>query len=160
MKQQTIEVNQIQGLAKTLQLMNYLEQLSLNNQSFVSFVQSQFYSSCLSCIPGKVWIYIRQNFVYKEDDPYDEILTAPYLMNEMRQGDCDDFSLYAKTILDILGFQTNYVLLGKNKDEFTHIVVLCNRLDNGILIDPVIIDGANPIFNKINNQYRFSKIIK
>ena len=158
MKQQTIEVNQIQGLAKTLQLMNYLEQLSLNNQSFVSFVKSQFDLPCQSCIPGKVWAYIRQNFLYKDDDPYDEILTAPYLMNEIRQGDCDDFSLYAKTILDILGFHTNYVLLGKDKNEYTHIVVLCYGSDHRS--GPIIVDGANPIFNKINNQYKYSKIIK
>ena len=80
-----------------------------------------------ACIPGKIWNYIQNNFIY-QDDPYDELITAPHKIIETKKGDCDDFSLFAKTCLDILGgFNTNYILFAKEKNNFSHIACFCNR---------------------------------
>lgn len=156
-----IQVAPAQGLKKTLELMNYLETLAIKNPEFVKFVFENFHSDCTPCIPGKIWNYIKNNFKYVSDDPFDEILTAPYILLQTKQGDCDDFSLFAKTCLDILGgFYTNYMLLGKEKNQFTHIVVFCHRGKAGDqFIDPVVIDGANDNFNLLHTKYRFYKII-
>ena len=157
---QNIEVHPARALPETLNQMNYLEKLSFENPTFVKFVYENFYSQCAACIPGKIWKYMRENFAYKEDD-FDEQITAPYLLIETKQGDCDDFSLFAKTCMDILGgWFTHYLLLGKQLNQYTHIVVFAHR--GKILFnfnDPVIIDGANQVFNDINFLYRYRKLI-
>jgi len=161
-KLQSIEVPINQGLTRTISLMNLLEQKAIYNPSFVKFVFETFYTSCQSCIPGKIWKYMQEHFQYTSDDPYDEIITAPYILLETKKGDCDDFSLFAKTCLDIIGgFNTNYILFGKEKNNsWTHIACLCSRGVFGLnFIDPIILDGANSNFNIVPTQYRFFKII-
>lgn len=157
---QNIEVHPKNGLSETLAQMNYLEQLSFNNPQFVSFVYKNFNSECKACIPGKIWNYIKQNFQYEFDDPYDEKIKAPYVLLQMKKGDCDDFALFAKTCLDILGgWYTYYLLLAKRWKEFTHVVTFAHR---GVLsnqyIDPVVIDGANDAFNYVNPSYVYQKL--
>ena len=160
-KIQNIQVDPSRGLYETLNQMNYLEKLSFENPSFVKFVFENFYSNCAACIPGKIWKYMKANFEYVLDDPYDESLTAPYLLIQTKKGDCDDFALFAKTCLDIIGgWFTNYLLLGREKNQFTHIVCFAHR--GKFLLsfnDPVIIDGANSEFNIISNVYKHRKLI-
>lgn len=160
-KIQNIQVHPSLGLSETLNQMRYLEKLSFKNPSFVKFVYQNFYSNCAACIPGKIWNYIKRNFTYVEDE-YDETITAPYVLLETKKGDCDDFALFAKTCLDILGgWFTNYLLLGRNRNEYTHIVTFAHR--GKILLsynDPVIIDGANDQFNTISNEYKFRKLVQ
>jgi len=155
-----IQVHPANGLKETINQMNYLEKLSFENPKFVKFVYQNFYSNCAACIPGKIWNYMQRNFQYVEDD-YDEQITAPYLLIETKKGDCDDFSLFAKTCLDILGgWFTNYLLLGRERNRFSHIVCFAHR--GKILLnynDPVVIDGANSEFNTISNAYRHRKLI-
>lgn len=158
---QNIQVPISQGFKKTIDLMNYLEQLSFNNTAFVKFVYENFNSNCVACIPGKIWKYIIENFEYQTDDPFDEILTAPYVLLETKKGDCDDFALFAKTVIDILGgLKSSYILFGKEKNAWTHIACFVNRgIFNNTFIDPVIIDGSNQDFNLIGKQYNYYKLI-
>ncbi len=159
---QNIQVHPANGLSETLNQMRYLEKLSFDNPGFIKFVYQNFYSNCAACIPGKIWNYMQKNFVYV-DDEFDETITAPYVLLETKRGDCDDFALFSKTCLDILGgWYTYYMLLGKNRNEYTHIVTFAHRGKIGLnnFNDPVIIDGANDEFNTINNNYRFRKLIQ
>lgn len=155
-----IAVHPSLGLSQTLTEMNYLERLSFQNQDFVNFVFKNFYSECVACIPGKIWKYMQKNFTYVEDEK-DETIIAPYLLVELQQGDCDCFSLFAKTCLDMLGgWYTNYLLLGRNRNEFTHIVVFAHRgrsLFN--YNDPITIDGACNQFNFIKDEYKYRKLV-
>jgi hypothetical protein len=156
-----ISVAPSQGLKKTLDLMQYLEQLSFERVDFVKFVFEKFSSNCAACIPGKIYNYIKNNFTYQSDDPFDEVLTAPYVLLNTKRGDCDDFALFAKTCIDILGgFNSNYILLGRQKNEFSHVACFVNRgAYNGKFIDPVYIDGANENFNIIPIDYKFYKLV-
>ena len=155
-----IQVHPSQGLKTTLAQMEFLKNKAVNNPQFVTWVYQQFSSKCISCVPGRLWKYMRQYFKFENDDPHDEILIAPYLMPDLRRGDCDDFSLFAKTCLDILGgFNARYMLLGVNRNEWTHIVVYCDRGYDGNVIDPVIIDGANSQFNVVPNKYNWYKVL-
>lgn len=158
---ENIEVHPSQGLNRTLQEMYNLESKSFQNPSFIKFVFDNFYSKCTGCIPGKIWNYMKKNFYYINDDPYDEKITAPYILVNTKAGDCDDFSLFAKTCLDILGgWNAKYMLLGKNRNEFTHIVCFAYRGKNILgFIDPVVIDGASDLFNVVHPKYKFKKII-
>ena len=158
---QNIEVTPANGLRETLNQMQHLERLSYQNPRFVKFVIDNFSSNCVACVPGKVWNYMKKNFTYTPDDPYDERLTAPYILVNTKKGDCDDFSLFAKTCLDIAGgWITNYMLLGKKRNEFTHIVCFAHRGRNLLgYVDPVIVDGASDEFNVISDKYIYKKII-
>lgn len=149
------------GLIKTIELMNHLENLSIQKVDFVKFVFENFNSSCTPCIPGKIWNYMQTKFQYIPDDPYDEILIAPYLMPQIKKGDCDDFSLFAKTCIDLLGgFYSNYLLLAKEKNNFSHVAVFVHRgIYNNTFIDGVIIDGANENFNMLPDNYKYYKLI-
>lgn len=141
--------------------MNELEQRSLYNPQFVKWVHDTFQNGCAGCIPGDVWKYVIENFDFESDDPFDERITAPYLMNQLKAGDCDDLALFIKTCVDILGgWNTAYLLLGKERNKFTHIAVFVHRGFYGKNYnDPVVIDGANKNFNVIPTIYKFCKTI-
>ncbi len=158
---QKISVPPRDGLKKTLELMNFLESLSVTNQNFLSFVYKNFSSNCAACIPGKIWNYMKNNFSYITDDPFDEIITAPHVLIQTRKGDCDDFALFAKTCIDIIGgFNAKYILFAKTKNNFSHVACFVNRgIVNNTFIDPVVIDGANENFNIIPTEYNFYKLI-
>lgn len=150
------------GLNATLKMMKHLEQLSFRNPRFVKFVNETFGGNCITCKPYMIWKYMRENFVYVPDVP-DEKLTAPYVMIETREGDCDDFSLFAKTVLDILGgFNVNYMILGKKRNQFSHIVTRAQLKTNSMFQrgEVKIVDGASGLFNAVDNKYIFRKIIK
>ncbi|MBK9285051.1 MAG: transglutaminase domain-containing protein [Sphingobacteriaceae bacterium] len=152
-----ISVKPQNGLSETIKQMKYLELVSKNNAAFLSFVNKTFKTPCLSCIPGKVYSYIKNNFTYKDDAPFDEIIRAPHVLLTEKIGDCDDFAVFTKTVLDIIGgFDSYYMLLGAEQNKFTHVVVWCNR--KGVH-DPVLIDGANDLFNVLPSKYKFYKIV-
>ena len=103
-------------------------------------------------------------YEYPEEDEIRNILINDHteeLAIRSYQFDCDDFALFAKTCLDVLGgWYTNYLLLGRERNRFTHIVCFAYRGKNLLqYIDPVIIDGANDSFNTVSNEYKFRKII-
>jgi hypothetical protein len=156
-----IKVDPKQGLLKTIEVMNLLEQRSFAHQDFIKFVFEKFSSNCAACIPGKIWNYMQENFQYIPDDPFDELLIAPYLMPQIKKGDCDDFSLFAKTCIDLLGgFYSNYILFSKEKSNYSHVAVFVHRgIYNNTFIDGVVIDGANENFNIIPPAYNFYKLI-
>lgn len=158
---QNFQVHPSQGLNVTLQKMKHLENLSLFNPKFVKFVHDTFENKCISCIPGEVWNYMREVFTYKEDFP-DEKITAPHVLVQTLEGDCDDFSLFSKTVLDVIGgFNTNYMLLGKQRNKFSHVITRAQIKTNSMFQrgEVFLIDGASPVFNSVNNKYIFRKII-
>lgn len=156
-----IQVHPSKRLQRTLLEMSILEKKAFEHPEFVSWVHEIFSSNCLACIPGKIWNYMRSEFEFKKDEPADEVLIAPYLMRNIRVGDCDDFALFAKTCLDILGgWNTNYLLLGIEKKSFTHIIVFAHRgVYDYSYVDPIVIDNTNPTFNLIDHHYNYMKII-
>jgi hypothetical protein len=158
-RSQIINVNPIHGLNATLSEMKRLESLSFHVPSFLKFVHETF-GGCIACYPGKIWEYMRKNFTFIPDE-YDETITAPYILLQTKQGDCDDFALFSKTVLDILGgWNTNYLLLGRTLGGYSHVATFANRGRSLFkFIDPVVIDGANNNFNTIKSDYRYSKLV-
>lgn len=157
----TFEVTPRNGLIETIKQMQYLENLAYRNTEFLTWVNRKFASECSPCVPGKIWKYVQENFLYKDDEPFDELLIAPYAMKEVKTGDCDDFSLFIKSCLDIVGgFFTHYILFGVEKNRFTHVAVFAHRGTVGNdYIDPVVIDGTNPNFNVVPTKYKYYQIL-
>lgn len=141
-KQKIIEVNDYEGLQKTIDLLRELESQSVKDKPFVDFVIRNFGNSIdLLVTLESVHKFVNRNIEYT-DDEYDETLISPRIMNQIKKGDCDDMSLYIKTVLTILGIKSYYLLLGKTFGNFSHIAV-------GVLTNDgwVYLDGTAKIFN-------------
>lgn len=148
------------GLEKTLRAMNALELITLNKHpEFITWVKETFSSDCPGCYPGMVWIWVKTNFKFKEDAPFEEVIRAPHVMLLQRVGDCDDYSLFIKTCLDVLGsWRTRYILFSKSPGKYSHVGVFAERKTNGFT-DAVVIDGLQKDFNKIHPAYKEYKLI-
>jgi hypothetical protein len=147
------------GLKTTLAAMKDLENTSLKNPEFVSWIHSTFNNDCVSCFPGDLWKYVLNNFQFVNDAPYDEVLIAPYQMRFIQKGDCDDFALFIKTALDILGgWKTYFVILGAAPGVYTHVAVYAIRTFTGS--DSVYIDATSKSFNVLPGKYKFYSLVK
>jgi len=155
-----IQVHPNSALKQTIVYMNLLEDKAIKKQKFVTWVYQNFSGECAPCLPGKVWRYMRETFLYDRDDPHDELIIAPYLMPDLRRGDCDDFALFGKTVIDIIGgWFTYYILFGKEKGAYSHIAVYAHRGSGNNPVDPVIVDGVNSEFNSISEKYNYYKLL-
>ncbi|WP_041356087.1 transglutaminase-like domain-containing protein [Melioribacter roseus] len=89
----------------------------------------------------KIWEYVRNNFIY-QDDLFDESLTSPKLMIDIKFGDCDDFALFIKSVLTVLNIPAFYLIAG-TENEYSHILVYA---------DGYFIDGTNKKFNYLDDN--------
>ena len=141
------------ALFKTIATMNRLESESLKDKNFINFVKNTFEKrdDLLTIFTVHNWVY--SNFTYIDDD-YDETIVSPRVEFQLRIGDCDDYALFTKTVLKALGVDTRYILLGKEKNIFSHIAVAYKIKDLYIYIDSTVKKlGALP------NRYKSLKII-
>lgn len=149
---QEYHVKPSDSLAATLQLMNEIEVRAINSEYFRFKIQEEFLKYKINKINlfFQLWQYVRKNFRYV-DDRFDEEIKNPLLMFKYKTGDCDDFSLFIKAALNVLGIRSGYILLGQQENKFTHIAVITNC--------GVIVDGSNEMFNWIHPKYKFKKVI-
>lgn len=140
--------NSIQG---TLETMFLLERESFENYYFKNWVLEKFanYVTELDLYKA-IHSYILKNFTYRDENEI-EVVTSPKRMIETNLGDCDDFSLFIKTVLKVLGIECKYMLVGKTNEDFSHILVVTTK---GILID-----GTNDKFNFLDETIYTHKAI-
>lgn len=140
------------SLQATLCLMNELHIRAVTNDNFRIIINSLFKEYRLNKLNlfFQLWHFVRKYFKYVPDQ-FDEEIKNPVLMFKYKTGDCDDFSLFIKSALAVLGIRSNYILLGQSENKFTHIAVITNC--------GVIIDGSNEMFNWIHPKYKFKKVI-
>jgi hypothetical protein len=136
--------SETQLLNETLAQMKIIEQENIMNFAFVHWCKKMFGGFSLTELPKEVWRYVSNNFVY-QDDEADENLTSPKWLVMTKRGDCDDFSLFIKTVLSVFGIKSNYLLAGKNDEGFSHILIF--------LPDGTLIDGTNDKFNYLSSEY-------
>lgn len=127
-------------LDQTLIEMNRLVKVSSGHYEFVNFVKKTFGSLTGSHLFKAVWNYTRKNFKYINDE-LDEVLTAPYKMLLIKKGDCDDFSIFIKTVLEIKKEKCFFMLLGRSNSDFSHVAIIT---ENG-----TVIDATNNTFDEI-----------
>lgn len=128
--------------------MRELERIAVNDNNFVSWVKANFKRQCGTCLLKDIWNYIQNHFQYVEDI-FDEVIISPVQLLVIKQGDCDDFSLFTHTILTIMGIPRKYILLGATK-QYTHIAVYSMG---------ITVDGANPNYNIIPEKYKYFDFI-
>ena len=131
------KVDPSQSLKHTLSIIKDLENRTVFDPEFKYFVHQTFKKNCVECYPKLIHKYIVENFIYS-DDKFDEVIQAGYILIKSKTGDCDDFSLFAKSVLRVLNIPSKYILFGRDKGKFSHIAVVTNSK---------LIDGTNVNFN-------------
>ncbi len=140
--------NYQKSLAAVLRIITNLNYEAIRNKEFQTFALCMFSNS--KNIPYAIYNFVRNNISYVSDQ-YDETIISPLKILGLKYGDCDDMALLVKSFLDVMAIPSNFMLLGKRENEYTHIVVRTK--------DDIIIDPTNRNFNDIPDSYKFSKII-
>lgn len=159
-KSNIYEVKEYNSIDKTINLMYELENQSLKDTSFINWVCNTFNplhskGSTFDQFLFNLHKWINTNIKYI-DDEYDETLTSPRIMKNILKGDCDDFSLFVHSILNIYSIPSNYILLARTYGNFSHIAVVIPTIQNKYLY----FDGTAKIFNSFpSDKYAFYKII-
>lgn len=144
-KEKIFKVNPKHRLAHTLVLMQALVNITLTNQTFVQWCKIHFCTRRSVPIEKQIHSYILKNYQYVEDRK-DEELKAGYVLQHQKKGDCDDFAIFAVSVLKIFGLPAKLVLFGKEKNRYTHICAAS---------DTYLIDGTNSIFDQIPENYPY-----
>lgn len=154
-KEKIIDIKDYKALDKTLALLKELEMQSLMDKDFNEYVKenitSKIYQNIFEFIKY-LHLFIFKKMTYT-DDFYDETLISPRVMIKIMRGDCDDFALFGKTILRLVGIRSNYILLAKERGNFSHIALVLPDYN-------IFFDSTNSKFNYYDsNRYKFYKII-
>lgn len=91
-----------------------------------------------------IYQFIKQNVTFSEDHevvkrlfgqsqvtPFGEdlLITPQALISQIKQGDCDDFSMLAASMLAVAGIQSKFVTIAADNslpDVFSHVYVIAN----------------------------------
>lgn len=156
-KEEISEVKSYNSLLKTIEAMRIMESNSLKDSNFISFMKNNFDYLLNEYNPIKkifeIHKWINRNIKYV-DDVYDETLISPRLLIFIKKGDCDDFAMLLKTMLKFLNVNVNYILLGKKKNEYTHVANAYVMKNGSILyIDGILETSIFPY------SYKFYKLM-
>ncbi|MCF6365286.1 MAG: transglutaminase-like domain-containing protein [Bacteroidales bacterium] len=87
-----------------------------------------------------IWHFIKTNIKYVKDKPLTEEIRTPQRTLADKIGDCDDYSIFAATILKALAYEPFFYIVAFNGAEnYGHIYVG---------VDNLIIDGVMPDYGK------------
>ncbi|MCF6185072.1 MAG: transglutaminase-like domain-containing protein [Bacteroidales bacterium] len=87
-----------------------------------------------------IWHFIKTNIKYVKDKPLTEEIRTPQRTLADKIGDCDDYSVFAATILKALAYEPFFYIVAFNGAEnYGHIYVG---------VDNLIIDGVMPDYGK------------
>lgn len=138
-----LQIKNANTIEETISIMNLLEHEAVYNPFFRANILHQFGNKSFPETIKKVWEYVVKNFKYVDSEADEDIISPKYML-VIKAGDCDNFSLFIKSALKVLGIESNYMLCGKEENNFSHIVVVCNG---------IILDGTNDIYNYLASEY-------
>lgn len=114
------------GLRITLKEMTKLVQQSKKNiqlrELALSIVQNAP-PKCWSCEAKLIHEYVQQNIRYVRDIDGIETIATPEKTLEYRQGDCDDLTVLAATLLQTIGHPVRFVAVGFNNRPISHVLL-------------------------------------
>lgn len=65
--------------------------------------------------------WVRDRIAYRNDPNGVELLRAPDVLIQTGYGDCDDKATLLSTLLEALGYNTRFVVIGFEPDNFSHV---------------------------------------
>ena len=143
------ELTEEQFLEKTISKMREMVWNAVNDDNFKVPSVSTF---------NDLFNYARKNFLYINDDknPFnpnsqaDEFLVSPQYFEQIKYGDCEDFSMWFAAVIKKFNRQEPVVFRVVKFAEhkpFSHVYVVAKQC--GLMDDDVILDAGNdfPAFN-------------
>ena len=100
---------------------------------------NNIYATC-----GNIWKFLFSHIKYKEDDEGEEQLREPALswfVRTIRGIDCDDFSIFASSILYNLGIPHYFRIARYQEDYFQHVYVVVPQTANKYIVIDAVLDG-------------------
>lgn len=132
-----------EGVRVTLGIMRKLVKLWRANPEMIAFA-----NSLIADVPPKadreiinrIFLWVRDQIIYRNDANGVEVLRAPDVLIQQGYGDCDDKSTLLSTLLEALGYDTRFVVIGFEPDNFTHVY---NEVKLGTVWVPL--DSTEPV---------------
>jgi hypothetical protein len=72
--------------------------------------------------PSKALGYLLSSHWEYIGDGNEEQFRAPWVMEELKGGDCDDLSIYSAIVARFYGLRYRFILQGKTKKEIEHVL--------------------------------------
>lgn len=139
----------------TIQQMRSIVRRSINDPQMIELTKQVLKGVSLMddvAVACRIFYWIKANIAFVEDsvlsnqylgsnqDPngQDFLVTPIRLVTVDRKGDCDDFSMLAATMLDIIGIECKFVTIaadGRNPNIFSHVYVTAKINNNWIGFD-------------------------
>lgn len=91
-------------------------------------------------IVNRVFEYVRDSIVYRLDANDVEVLRAPDVLIRDGVGDCDDKATLLATLLEALGYNSRFMVIGFAPDDFSHVY---NEVQLGTVWVPL--DSTEPV---------------
>lgn len=98
----------------------------------------------------KLWLYVKNNFTYKEDENGQQWIKSPARLFHDKKGDCKSFTIFINSVLQNLkiDYITRFISQNSDKDP-THVYSVAILGDEKIILDAV--------YYKFNEEPRYTK---
>ena len=80
-------------------------------------------AKCWTCEAKAIQNYIFNNIRYVRDIHNIETISTPEKTLEYRQGDCDDMTVLAATLLQVIGHPVRFIAVGFNGRPISHVLL-------------------------------------
>jgi len=94
----------------------------VNRELALSIVEN-LPSKCWTCEAKAIHSYVLNNIRYVRDIDGIETVATPEKTLEYKQGDCDDMSVLAATLLQCIGHPVRFVAVGFNNRPLSHVLI-------------------------------------
>lgn len=124
------------GVKKTLEIV--LETVKVYSAQIKEFAKAiEDFTLEQTCY--NIWYFLRTQTLYRLDKPGYEEIRTPGRLIEDAIGDCDDYSVFAASVLKELGYKPYFYVVGFRGGSYSHIYVGC---------EDIVIDGVMNEYNK------------
>lgn len=98
----------------------------------------------------QLWLYVKNNFTYKEDENGQQWIKSPARLFHDKKGDCKSFTIFINSVLQNLkiDYITRFISQNSDKDP-THVYSIAVLGDEKIILDAV--------YHKFNEEPRHTK---
>lgn len=116
----------VEGIRATLSIMARLVKSFRANPEFIAFTHAVLQGVAPKDDRGeieRIFAYVRDRIIYRKDPVDVEALRAPDVLIRDGHGDCDDKATLLAAMLEAVGYDARFVVIGFQPDDFTHVYV-------------------------------------
>jgi hypothetical protein len=88
----------------------------------------QFEQHDILATPYMVWLFTRNNFVYRRDPDTEQIIALPSASVRRKFNDCKSYSMFIASVLKSLGLPVSFRFGGNTPGKYSHVWVVCGHI--------------------------------